>query len=186
MPAESQSAPAASIPAMKRLLPATLLLLACVTTSPERALHLRAGEHVYPRPLAQLWPAVAAFLVERGYPLSKERLPAALATEWRPEPSRRGALRTRYVVEGAAAGAGATLHFFLEEEISPFQAGVYQEVDFERRPDISELGLRGSRRVEPAVRRERDLAAEWEFVERITPADAEQIRAEVAVSQPAR
>lgn len=161
---------------MRRLLPFALLW-ACVTSNPDRALHQRASEHVHPRPLAQLWPEVTAFLAERGYTLPGPQLPSALATQWRREPSRRGALRTRYVVEGAAVDGGATLHFFLEEEVVPFQpSGVYQEVDFDRRPDISELGIRGSKRPELAVRRERDLAAEWDFVERVTPGAARQAR----------
>lgn len=94
---------------------ATVAVLAsgCATLQRDTFVRERAGEYVYDRPLAEVWPHVRALLISQGYTPVERSEPSQLDTEWREEGAGgSGAIRwSRYRVVGSESGGKSKVVF---------------------------------------------------------------------------
>lgn len=95
---------------MRRLLFSVLSLAVaasgCAALQRETRARELAGDYVYAKPLSEVWPHVAALLVEHGYTPRETEKPYVLETDWKAEVagSRTSGTFSRYVVVGKDSG----------------------------------------------------------------------------------
>lgn len=112
-----------------RIASSTLLIAAlcagCATTQRDNFARERAGEYVYQRPLAQVWPHVVALLVAQGYSPLPATQPDQLETEWKEEATCEGcALRySRYQALGKEAGGRSIVRFVKGTRVGAVREG---------------------------------------------------------------
>ncbi|MDQ3265870.1 MAG: hypothetical protein M3Y59_19815 [Myxococcota bacterium] len=83
-----------------------ILLSGCAALQRESRAREFSAEHVYPRPLAEVWPHVIALLASQGYTAHLAAGDHVLETDWKQEVSgaRESGAWSRYVVVGKDGG----------------------------------------------------------------------------------
>lgn len=175
------------------LLLALLSLVSACAARPgriERALENQAAAYVYQRQPEALWLEVSAFLVEQGYSVPGGQVGRLLTTDWRSDAS---SVRSRYRVEAREVDGGTALQFVLEEHRVRERTDITAPPSSRTResrgplvaPDIEAEPPAGMELPETAgplapaseeSRLRRDLAMEWQFLERVRPREADRMR----------
>jgi hypothetical protein len=165
------------------------LLAGCAAQRREAFAKERAAEHVYQRPLEELWPVAKQLLKDEGY--SWKEIPGqyVLATEWREEGGGAVVSYTRYLVEGKkVTDAGSIIRFTKSTKSTQgtptesFGGGAPKQT--QEGPNSNMLSMANSAQgqqgplnqgVTGAVQGTRDLTMEWQLLKRTDAARAAEI-----------
>ncbi|WP_224248061.1 hypothetical protein [Hyalangium gracile] len=169
-------------------------LMGCAGRQRENYLRDRAAEHVYSKPLAEIWPRVKAVLDDQGYYWDEDTSQGyLLETDWKAMDggaSQLGRSYRRFLIQGTEEKGGGARLRVLHHELSARQV----VVDSEGRrvgPITSPQGAmvdsshRGYR-IQTEVWRhaDRDLQMEWELFRAIEPEAAAALEKEAAAKFP--
>jgi len=157
-----------------------LLLLAAVslTTSgcagrrKEAFLHDKAREHVYRKPIAEVWPQALALLKERGFSfrVGKEGFEASTEFKMEGAPSSLGTTYVAYLVRGIEKGPGqCSLEYW--KRISTESRGADNTTG--RPNEVAESGPRTD-----TGNFNRDEELEWELIQRVDSESAAALKAQ--------
>lgn len=126
-----------------------LLGSGCASLQRETRARELAGDYVYAKPLAEVWPHVAALLVEHGYTPRETEQPWVLETDWKAEVSgsRTSGTYSRYVVVGKDGGGQSVVRILRNTRRSEHAELDTTDVRQER-PVTNEVG--GGRSTEDA------------------------------------
>ncbi len=169
---------------------ATLLALSgCSRSLRENYQRDQAANHVYRKPLAEMWPQVKALLQEKGYSWRENPGRFVLETEWRDAGggSLGPATSYRYLVEGNTLPNGSTTLRVTRAERTSQDIGVdYRNGVVRTRSDMA--GAMASSNTSgklPTERRSaRDLQLELELLQRIDPEAAAKLEADAKSAHP--
>lgn len=180
-----------------------LLCAGCAAVQKENFARERAGEYVYRRPLAEVWPHVVALLVAQGYSPRPATQPDLLETEWKEEATCDGCAITfsRYQAVGKEAGGQSIVRFVKSMRTGGIREGTTQTANEETSDDAARETERarkahqGSRTDDAGpqdgpvdlssvrtgshkgekVSGARDLGMEWLLLQRVEPRAAAEI-----------
>jgi hypothetical protein len=150
------------------VLAVAVLVAGCSEGRRQLYLERKAGQHVYRKPLAEVWPAARGLLEERNLTLREEPGAFELATDWHPvgEPSQEGTSYVRYLARGRQSGPALSAVEFLRQHRTASRAG-------------EPAGAPGLRVVAQETSHPmRDHALEWELLQRVDPKAAEALKVE--------
>ncbi|MFP2924092.1 hypothetical protein ACLESO_02515 [Pyxidicoccus sp. 3LG] len=165
---------------MSRRGAAALLILAAVSLSTagcagrrrEAFLHDKAREHVYRKPIAEVWPQAVALLKEKGFSFRAGKEGFEASTEFKMEgaPSSLGTTYVAYLVRGIQKGPGqCSLEYW--KRISTEARGADNTTG---RP--SELNDSGPRTDTGNFNRDEEL--EWELIQKVDAESASALKAQ--------
>jgi hypothetical protein len=153
---------------MNSKIPIGLVLLALASSGCATArIHQRAGEHLYDRPIAELWPEVRTFFAEKGWATTEVTGQYLLMSEWGDELN--GEVYTRYIVQAVAAGPDRTAVRVHRQSKQLGDGKPYWKLT--KRPEQFIKTTLGKPRYDRAL----DL--EWELLRKVASVDAQQIEA---------
>lgn len=91
----------------------SLTVFGCAALQRETRARELAGNYVYERPLAEIWPHVAALLIEQGHTPRETEQPYVLQTDWKAEVagSPTSGIFSRYLVVGKDGGGRSSVRF---------------------------------------------------------------------------
>lgn len=140
--------------------------MGCAAQRQQAALEDEVREHVYRKPLADVWPEALALLEDKGFSVIADPTRHEARTEWA-QISPTSALGTRFAtfyVVGTERGPGqCTLRYYRNERsisVAPSRPGQPDPL-LEDQP----VGLQGSR----LVPSDRDRDLEWQLLQRLEP-----------------
>lgn len=142
----------------------------CAGRRKEAFLHDKAREHVYRKPIAEVWPQALALLKEKGYSFRAGKEGFEASTEFKMEgaPSSLGTTYVAYLVRGVQKGPGqCSLEYW--KRISTESRGA----DTGRAPDLNEAGPRTD-----SGNFNRDEELEWELIQRVDTESATALKAQ--------
>jgi hypothetical protein len=151
------------------VLAVAVLAAGCAGSRRQVYLERKAGEHVYRKPLAEVWPAARGLLAEKNLPLREGAGEYELATDWHPvgESSSPGTSYMRYRVRGRESGPSLSAVEFIRQYRTESEVGAQGG------------GTPGRRTVTHETSRPmRDHALEWELLQRVDPKAAQALKAE--------
>lgn|GEM_PF-1042484 len=174
---------------------ALLTLAGCSSSLRQNYLRDKAADHVYTRPLPDLWPEVKALLKEQGYSWKEMQGRFVLETEWRDAGG--GTLgptaSSRFLVEGLTlANGGAILRVMrgnrvsqsigvgnVDQRIATGGSQRAQEEQAQARLDSTTSGTLPTQQ-----NYARDLELELLLLQRIEPASAAKLEADAVSAHP--
>lgn len=152
-------------------------LLGCAGMQREGYVKERTAQHVYAMPLAEIWPVAKALLREKGF-VGRDSGAGRYETEWREDmgASAMAASWTRYLLVGHdLPDGGSQLLAFKATRSSPTRTPMTAQESERHRVQSN---ARSMQRSGGARTGSRDLAFEWELLERIEPGVAAALRRE--------
>lgn len=116
-----------------------VLCAGCATVQKESFARERAGEYVYQRPLAEVWPHVGALLVAQGYSPLPATQPDQLETAWKEEATCGECAVTfsRYQAAGKEAGGRCIVRFLKAVRTGGVREGTSQTANEETTDDAA-------------------------------------------------
>ncbi|WP_426756724.1 hypothetical protein [Myxococcus sp. Y35] len=155
----------------------SLTTAGCAGRRREAFLLEKARNHVYRKPVAEVYPQALALLKEKGYSFKAGQSGYEATTEWLMQgaPSSLGTTQVRYLVRGIEKGPGQCSVEFTRQLVTE-SAGA------------ANTSGRAREVTEPAVRADggnitRDEQLEWELVQRVDAESAAALQAEAAKIQ---
>lgn len=155
------------------VLAAVSLTTACAGRRREAFLHDKAREHVYRKPIAEVWPQAVAMLKEKGYSFRAGKEGFEAMTEFKMEgaPSSLGTTYVAYLVRGIEKGPGqCSLEYW--KRISTESRGADNNRD-----RAKEMGAEADPRTDTG-NFNRDPELEWELIQRVDTESASALKAE--------
>jgi uncharacterized lipoprotein len=152
------------------LFASALLAAGCAAKRREAYLQDKTREHVYSKPLNDVWPQARMLLKEKGFSLRETPGSYEIATEWlqTSPPSTLGTSFTRYLVRGKQPSAESSTVEFLRQNRVEAGAGAVH----------SGTGERQAGSGTNTTNLERDLEMEWELLQRVDPEGAKALTTE--------
>lgn len=186
---------------------ALLALLAasgCAASNRDTFVRERAGEHVYNRPMAEVWAAAKQLLTDDGYTGRESKGQWVYVTEWKDADGQAsvGSRFTRYLVEGKELGPNKSVVRFTQvlRATGSTGAGVG---DTERSTHSGMASMRGSGEAgadatggvpqsgqegigprSALATGKRDLTMEWRLLQKLEPTTAGAIESEALRKHP--
>lgn len=152
------------------ILAAVSLTTACAGRRREAFLHDKAREHVYRKPIAEVWPQAVAMLKEKGFSFRAGKQGFEAMTEYKMEgaPSSLGTTYVAYLVRGIEKGPGqCSLEYWKRissESRGPDNSGPAERNEAGPRTDTGNFN--------------RDPELEWELIQRVDTESASALKAE--------
>lgn len=140
--------------------------MGCAAQRQQAALEDDVREHVYRKPLADVWPTALALLKDKGFSVIADPTRYEARTEWAQitPPSALGTHFASFYVVGTERGSGeCTVRYYRNERsvaVAPSRPGQPDPL-LEYQPD----GIQGSR----LVPSDRDRDLEWQLLQRLEP-----------------
>ncbi|AGC42014.1 hypothetical protein MYSTI_00664 [Myxococcus stipitatus DSM 14675] len=143
----------------------------CAASRKEAFLLEKSRDHVYRKPVAEVWPQALALLTEKGYSVRQGKEGFEATTEWlmHGAPSSLGTTQVRYMVRGIEKGPGQCVIEFHKHMASETRGASSQG----RPPELTDAPSRGN-----ATNFNRDPELEWELLQRVDAESATSLRAE--------
>ena len=181
-----------------------LAVSGCAAANRETFLRERAGEHVYERPMADVWAAARQLLTDEGYSGRGGQQGWVYVTEWKETAGNAsvGARFMRYLVEGRELGPSRSIIRFTAvlRATGSTGAGIGPE-DRSTHGGIGNVAGSGEAGAEPKppmrtsdpeglgpksqlASGQRDLEMEWKLLQRVEPAKAGKIESEALLKHP--
>jgi uncharacterized lipoprotein len=151
------------------LLAVTTLATGCAASRREAYIQDKAAQHVYRKPIAEVWPQVRMLLKEKELPLREAPGGYEISTDWHMvgAPSTLGTNYVRYLVRGKQpTPAMSTVEIFKQNRVESGPG-----------PVDSQTGQRQSLGTD-TTNMVRDMEMEWELMQRIDPDAAKALRTE--------
>ncbi|WP_375770322.1 hypothetical protein NR798_05350 [Archangium gephyra] len=151
------------------LLAVTTLATGCAASRREAYIQDKAAQHVYRKPIAEVWPQVRMLLKEKELPLREAPGAYEISTDWQMvgAPSTLGTNYVRYLVRGKQpTPAMCSVEIFKQNRVEAGQGPVDAQTGQRR-----EIGTDTTNMV-------RDMEMEWELLQRIDPEAAKALRTE--------
>jgi len=169
---------------------ATLLVLSgCSGSLRKNYMRDKAADHVYRKPLAEIWPGVYAVLKDKGYSWRENPGRFVLETEWRE--SGGGTLgpasSSKFLVEGVTLATGGSVLRVQRLDRTTQEVGTnYTDGVVKTRADAAAaLASGGARSTLPTQKSSaRDLELELELLQRIDPQAALRLEADAKSAHP--
>ncbi|WP_338871281.1 hypothetical protein [Myxococcus stipitatus] len=138
----------------------------CAASRKEAFLFDKTREHVYRKPVAEVWPQALALITEKGYSLRQTKDGFEAATEWLMQgaPSSLGTTQVRYIIRGIARGPGQCSIEYHKHVTTETRGRGQAQVEASGRPDSANFS--------------RDPELEWELLQRVDAESATSLRAE--------
>ncbi|MCP3136172.1 hypothetical protein [Pyxidicoccus xibeiensis] len=144
----------------------------CAGRRREAFLHDKAREHVYRKPIAEVWPQALALLKERGYSFRAGKEGFEASTEFKMEgaPSSLGTTYVAYLVRGIQKGPGqCSLEYW--KRISTESRGADNTTG--RRTEVNDAAPRTD-----TGNFNRDEELEWELIQKVDSESANALKAQ--------
>ena len=149
------------------LLAVASLAAGCASARRDAYIHDKAMQHVYRKPIAEVWPQVRSVLQEKELPLREAPGAYEISTDWHMvgAPSSLGTNYVRYLVRGKQpTPAQCTVEIFKQNRTEAGQGPVD--------PNTGERQSLGT----DTTNLVRDRELEWELLQRLAPEDAKALR----------
>jgi len=144
----------------------------CAGRRKEAFLHDKAREHVYRKPIAEVWPQALALLKEKGFSFRAGKEGFEASTEFKMEgaPSSLGTTYVAYLVRGIQKGPGqCSLEYW--KRISTESRGADNTTGHEK--ELNDSGPRTD-----TGNFNRDMELEWELIQRVDAESATALKAQ--------
>lgn len=144
----------------------------CAGRRKEAFLHDKAREHVYRKPIAEVWPQALALLKEKGYSfrVGKEGFEASTEFKMEGAPSSLGTTHVAYLVRGLQKGPGqCSLEYW--KRISTESRGADNTTG--RPVEVTDSGP-----LTDTGNFNRDEELEWELIQRVDAESASALKAQ--------
>lgn len=149
------------------LLAVTTLAIGCTASRREAYVQDKALQHVYRKPLAEVWPQVRMMLKEKELPLREAPGGYEISTDWHMvgAPSDLGTNYVRYLVRGKQpTPAMCTVEILKQSRVESGQGPINNGKREALGTDTTNLS--------------RDMEMEWELLQRVDPEAAKALRSE--------
>jgi hypothetical protein len=175
----------------------------CAASNRESFMRERAGEHVYQRPLPEVWEAAKQLLAEDGFSGREVQGGWVFVTEWKEASgeSSLGSRFTRYLVEGRALGQARSIIRFTKVLRATGSTGAgIGDTEGSTHAGMAPLSGGGAGSDAPMgvpkpeqegrgpksalATGQRDLEMEWRLLQKIEPAKARAIEGEALLEYP--
>jgi uncharacterized lipoprotein len=151
------------------LLAAVTLAAGCTASRRQAYVEEKTQQHVYRKPIAEVWPQVRLLLKEKGFPMREAPGAYEISTDWQMvgAPSSLGTSYVRYLVRGKQPSPVlSTVEVLRQNRTESGQTPVDPRSGQRR-----DIGNDTSSLV-------RDLELEWELLQRVDPEAAKALQAE--------
>jgi uncharacterized lipoprotein len=151
------------------LLAVSALAVGCASTRREAYLQDKAMQHVYRKPIAEVWPQVRSMLQEKELEMREAPGGYEISTDWQMvgAPSSLGTAYVRYLVRGKQpTPAMCSVEIFRQNRTEAGQGPVDAQTG--QRRDIGT----------DTTNMTRDMEMEWELLQRVDPEGAKALREE--------
>jgi hypothetical protein len=158
-----------SIGSASLLLFTALLATGCTAARREAFIQDKTRDHVYRKPIAEVWPQVRMLLKEEGFSLIEAPGGYEITTEWLQmgAPSSLGTTYSRYLARGRQPNPGMTqVEFLRQNRTETASAPTPTRMPAESAGGPGNTNLR------------RDLELEWKLMQRVDPETANSLKAE--------
>lgn len=147
----------------------TMLTAGCAAARRETYIHEQTAQHVYRKPLDEVWPQVRMMLKEKELPLREAPGAYEISTDWHMvgAPSSLGTHYVRYLVRGRQPGPALCTVQILKQDRTEAGPGPVDSRTGQRR----EIGT-------DYTHLTRDVQMEWELMQRVDPEAAQALQAE--------
>ncbi|HEX8434492.1 hypothetical protein [Archangium sp.] len=155
------------------LLAVSTLAAGCASARRDAYIQDKAMQHVYRKPIAEVWPQVRSMLQEKELPLREAPGAYEISTDWHMvgAPSSLGTAYVRYLVRGKQpTPAMCSVEIFKQNRTEAGQGPVDAQTGQRR-----DLGT-------DTTNMTRDLEMEWELLQRVDPEGAKALREEAEKS----
>jgi hypothetical protein len=176
----------------------------CAASNRETFMRERAGEHVYERPMPEVWAAAKQLLTEDGYTGREVQGGWVYVTEWKDASgeSSVGSRFTRYLVEGKELGPTRSIVRFTVVMRATGSTGAGAgNTEPSTHAGMAQLGGSGEAGSDPAsavpqpgsegrgpksalATGKRDLEMEWRLLKKLDPGKARNIEGEALLKHP--
>lgn len=173
----------------------------CASSNRETFMRERAAEHVYERPMPEVWAAAKQLLTDQGYTGREVQGGLVFVTEWKDVSgeSSVGSRFTRYLVEGKVLGPTRSIIRYTQVMRATGSTGagvgntepsthsgmgnIRPSAEGEGSP-MPQPGSEGRGPQSALASGKRDLEMEWKLLQKLEPAKARNIESEAFLKHP--